>query len=50
MFREKVEEKEKQVTYNIINYNSKNPELEEKTKEAVKALSHEQIEEAEINV
>ena len=47
MFREKQEEKDTQITYNIVNYNGTNKKIEEATEKAVAALSHEQIEEAE---
>lgn len=50
MFREKVEEKDTQVTYNIINYNTKNPELERKTHDAIESFSQEDIIEGESSV
>ena len=48
MFREKVEEKDTQITYNIVNYNAKNLELEQATEKAVKALTQEQIEDSDV--
>lgn len=44
MFREKVEPQEKQVTYNIINYNSPNKEIENATKRAIESISPKSIE------
>ena len=42
MFQEKKKE-DAPVTYNIINYNSHNPKIEEETKRAIQSLSEEEI-------
>lgn len=46
MFREKEQQKEGNVTYNVINYNSHSPMIEKKTEEAIKVLTNQQIIEA----